>query len=77
MRRFVLFGFVLVLVATVPAHGRCGKERWHVKTGIDPGAGSVKLASPKQGSIAKLVAIPRQDVDKNLPEDRRFAPVHL
>jgi len=38
--------------------GRCGVERWAVKTGIDPGARSVPL-TPQDTTLAALAAIPR------------------
>src|SRR3954451_2814039 len=75
MRRFILLLTVFLLTQEDVFALRCGKERWHVKTGIDPAAGSVHLATPKQTTIGKLIAIPRQNVDKNLPEAQRFAPV--
>lgn len=65
LRRVV--ALLLTLLAAGEAIARCGVERWHVKTGIDPAAGSVKVATPVSTTIGKLIAIPRQHVDKNLP----------
>src|SRR5947208_14156679 len=38
---------------------QCGKERWSVKTGTDPGAGAADLTSPKPTTIADLLMLPK------------------
>jgi hypothetical protein len=43
---------------TEAVRGGCGIERWSVKTGTDPGVGTVDLAHPIDSSIGFLTAIP-------------------
>jgi hypothetical protein len=50
--------------------GACGSERWNVKTGQDPQAGSVSLTATPT-TIASLVAIP---APHSPPADGRVAP---
>jgi hypothetical protein len=55
----------------------CGTERWHLKTLVDPEAGSVDF-SPQTATVAQLIAIsPPGDPHSALPEDQRFGPVEL
>jgi hypothetical protein len=44
--------------AQLQAQQHCGKERWSVKTGTDPDAASVNLASPQNTTIAQLAGLP-------------------
>lgn len=57
-------------VSTSDATGRCGVERWSVKTGTDPDAGGVNL-NPQDITIAALVGLPRP---ARLPANNRVAP---
>lgn len=50
----------------------CGIERWHVKTGTDPQAGSVDLAAERLTTVAALASLPAPVM---LPSDARIAPV--
>jgi len=50
---------------------QCGVERWSVKTGTDPDAGLVNLASSTSTSIASLISIA---APASLPDNARVAP---
>lgn len=71
-RRIIIL--LLVVLVGEESFARCGKERWHIKTGTDPNATALKL-TPQKTSIAKLVRIPRQHVTNSLPDDQRVPPV--
>src|SRR5258707_9469194 len=49
----VAVAFVLIAIAST-AFGQCGVERWSVKTGTDPDAGLVNLASTTSTTIATM-----------------------
>jgi hypothetical protein len=51
---------------------QCGVERWNVKTGVDPDANFIKLASITPTTISGMVAIATPAL---LPENSRVAPV--
>ena len=60
-------------VAPASAAERCGKERWSVKTGGDPGASQTDLAHPTPTTIKDLVGFtPPAHWSSSLP---RLAPV--
>ena len=64
----------LTLVAfTTPAVlvADCGKERWSVKTGTDPDAASVDMASPSSVTISAMCVWPAPG---SPPKDARVAP---
>lgn len=65
---------VFLLASAFPKHSvaqSCGKERWSVKTGSDPGASQVGLATPQPDTISDLIQFPPPDP---LPGNTRFAP---
>lgn len=51
--------------------GSCGVERWSVKTGTDPDAGQIDLASTSTTTIASLDALP---APSSLPSNGRITP---
>src|SRR5713101_7142947 len=62
------------LVVNVHAStGRCGVERWSVKTGTDADASKVNL-TPKASTLAALGAIP---APANPPANTRVAPTEM
>ena len=74
MRRilFTALGLSIIACCAVPIVAqRCGKERWSVKTGTDPGAASVDLMHPQTARIADLISI---SPPSTLPANSRFAP---
>ncbi len=56
------------------AFGRCGIERWAVKTGTDVDASSVDLSSASPTDVATLRSL---QPPSPLPETRRIAPTEL
>lgn len=57
--------------AVLAAASSCGVERWSVKTGTDPDAGQVQLASSSGTTVASLDGLP---APSSLPSDARIAP---
>lgn len=65
---------ILAVFAFLPAAGwaqSCGVERWSVKTGTDPDAGLVDLASPQSNTIATLRSWPAPNP---IPANNRVSP---
>jgi len=64
---------VLLGAISAPLQGQqhCGKERWSVKTGTDPDAGSVGLSSPQNTTVAQLIKLPPPSP---IPPNNRFTP---
>jgi hypothetical protein len=56
---------------TAPPSSACGVERWSVKTGTDPDAGSINLGSTTYTTVSALDALPKPS---SLPADNRIAP---
>lgn len=52
----------------------CGTERWNVKVGTDPDAGSVNFGNPVHTTISALRALPAPVLNPNPPYDPRMAP---
>lgn len=74
MKRALLFLLTLALALLAFARtdlAQCGVERWSVKTGTDPNANLVSLASPTSTTIANLSSIA---VPNTLPDNGRVAP---
>jgi hypothetical protein len=67
----IFLGLLLTHPSPYLAQARCGTERWSVKTGTDPDATSVNLATSSEATIASLIGIP---APRPLPENRRVAP---
>jgi hypothetical protein len=65
------FLFVGTFPAQLAAQQHCGKERWSVKTGTDPDAGSVNLTNPQTSTIAQLITL---SPPNPLPPNNRFGP---
>ena len=57
---------IAILAAAPAAVGQCGVERWSVKTGSDPDAGSVNLTSPQTMAITDLIAFSNPQPDARL-----------
>ena len=51
--KFQHYPVIVALLATSAAFGKCGQERWNVKTGLDPAARSINLTSPKSLTISE------------------------
>ncbi|HEX2331324.1 MAG TPA: Ig-like domain-containing protein [Candidatus Angelobacter sp.] len=70
-RRLCFLLAVAVLVAPTSLLSQCGVERWSVKTGTDPDAGKVNLASSSPTTIASLRAVP---APSPIPSNNRVSP---
>jgi hypothetical protein len=71
---FVLAGLIEAAAPTVPAAaGRCGVERWPIKTLSDRDADSVNR-DPQPTTVTRLRRMNRPDVHE---DSRRLAPVEL
>lgn len=64
----------LLLGATRQAPGRCGVERWDIKTGKDPAAASIDLSSPTPTTILFLTDLSRFPAPSHWPPPNRIAP---
>jgi Big-like domain-containing protein len=71
LRRRCLLLAVILLVVPSALYAQCGVERWSVKTGTDPDAGLVNLASSTNTTIASMRAIP---APSPIPANNRVAP---
>lgn len=69
-RRCLLLALILLVVPSALT-AQCGVERWSVKTGTDPDAGKVNLASSTNTTIASMRAIP---APSPIPSNNRVAP---
>jgi hypothetical protein len=56
---------------TAPPSASCGVERWSVKTGTDPDAGSINLGNTTYTTVSALDALPKPS---SLPANNRIAP---
>jgi hypothetical protein len=70
----VLILAALLLGATRQAPGRCGVERWDIKTGKDPAAASIDLSSPTPTTILFLTDLSRFPAPSHWPPPNRIAP---
>jgi hypothetical protein len=64
----------LLLSATTQAFGRCGVERWDVKTGKDSEAASIDLSFPTPTTIHFLTDLTRFPAPSHWPPPSRIAP---
>ncbi len=71
LRRRCLLLAVILLVVPSALYAQCGVERWSVKTGTDPDAGKVNLASSTSTTISSMRAIP---APSPIPSNNRVAP---
>jgi len=68
----VISGALLALfVSSAILFAQCGVERWSVKTGTDPDAGSVNVASATPTTIASLIAL---SAPQPIPSNNRITP---
>lgn len=71
LRRRCLFLAVILLVVPSALYAQCGVERWSVKTGTDPDAGKVNLASSTNTTITSMRALP---APSPIPANNRVSP---
>src|SRR5712692_4032857 len=72
-RILILSAFLLGVTTQAP--GRCGVERWDVKTGKDTDAASIDLSSPTSTTIHFLTDLTRFPPPPHWPPPSRIAPV--
>ncbi|HKR94855.1 MAG TPA: hypothetical protein VJW55_05815, partial [Candidatus Angelobacter sp.] len=71
LRRRCLLLAVILLVVPSALYAQCGVERWSVKTGTDPDAGKVNLASSTNTTITSMRALP---APSPIPANNRVSP---
>ena len=74
-RCHLILALAALLLAAPVLDGRCGVQRWDVKTGKDAAASAIDLSSPTPTTIAFLTDLTRFPPPAHWPPPSRIAPV--